>query len=213
MSGQTNTSRPNILFIAVDDLRPQSGCYGKTFMHTPNMDSLAQAGIRFVRSYCQYPLCGPSRTSIMTGMRPNTVKVYSNYTHFRQKVPDAVTLPQHFKNHGYYSIGIGKLYHHTKSMQDPKSWSETPVKYYSNEIQGEYHLKDNINGYQRAEAKAEKQSRKELLKGAPPYEKAELPDTAYQDGKIANEAVSVLERLAKKEDRPFFLGWDFTNRI
>jgi arylsulfatase A-like enzyme len=129
-------------------------------------------------------------------------------------MPDVVTLPQYFKNHGYYTAGIGKLYHHTNEMQDDRSWSENPVKFVEYAIKDEYRLKANIEGYKKTERKAEAAGLKggalhnSSLGGAPPYEKANLPDEAYHDGKIAREAVLKLKRLAENS-KPFFLGVGF----
>ncbi len=111
----------NVLFIMVDDLRPLLGCYGHSKMHTPNIDRLAQRGTLFNRAYCQFPVCNPSRASILTGLRPETNGVQDNYIHFRKTVPEVVTFPQHFKAHGYHSLSIGKIMH--GSLTDEISWS------------------------------------------------------------------------------------------
>ncbi|MFP6901385.1 MAG: sulfatase-like hydrolase/transferase, partial [Opitutales bacterium] len=103
--------QPNVLFIAIDDLRPELGCYGAKHVVSPNIDRLAKRGVLFERVYCQQALCNPSRTSLMTGLRPNTSGVTRNHAHFRTRNPNVVTLPQHFKNNGYEARGIGKLYH------------------------------------------------------------------------------------------------------
>src|SRR5215212_5402235 len=111
----------NVLFIAVDDLRPEFGAYGKTYVHSPNMDKLAERGLVFNRAYCQQAVCSPSRSSLMTGTRPDTTKVWDLVTHFRTALPDVVTLPQLFKNNGYFVQGMGKIYH--GGFDDPPSWS------------------------------------------------------------------------------------------
>ena len=113
--------RPNILFIAVDDLRPELGCYGKDYIKSPNIDSLARSGMRFDRAYVQQAVCSPSRTSIMTGVRPDTSKVWDLVTSFRVALPDVVTIGQHFKQHGYFVQGMGKIYH--GSLNDDATWS------------------------------------------------------------------------------------------
>ena len=114
-----------MLFIAVDDLRPMLGAYGDSVAQTPNIDSLATQGMVFERHYVQQALCSPSRSSMLTGRRPDTTRVYGIGTHFRQQLPDVVTLPQHFKNHGYETRAIGKVYH-SPTLDDAPSWSQTP---------------------------------------------------------------------------------------
>ena len=126
------TVRPNVLFIAVDDLRPELGCYGRDYIKSPNIDRLARAGMVFERAYCQQAVCSPSRSSLMTGTRPDTTKVWDLKTHFRTAIPDVITLGQHFKQHGYFVQGMGKIYH--GGYDDSPTWSvpwQTPkaVKY------------------------------------------------------------------------------------
>ena len=113
--------KPNVLFFAVDDLRPEFGAYGKTYIHSPNLDRLANRGVTFNRAYCQQAVCSPTRSSLLTGTRPDTTKVWDLETHFRKALPDVVTLPQHFKQNGYFVQGMGKLYH--GGFDDPQSWS------------------------------------------------------------------------------------------
>ena len=113
----------NVLFIVVDDLRPLLGCYGHSEMHTPNIDRLAERGTLFNRAYCQYPVCNPSRASVLTGLRPETVGVLNNSTDFRQTIPEVVTLPQHFKTHGYHTRSIGKVADGPSAGNDRLSWS------------------------------------------------------------------------------------------
>jgi len=113
---------PNILFIAVDDLRPELGCYGAEYVKSPSIDRLAENGILFKQSYCQSAVCNPSRASLLTGLRPDQIKVWDLRTDFRDTAPDVITLPQHFKNNGYHTVAIGKIYHNT--LPDSLSWSE-----------------------------------------------------------------------------------------
>lgn len=113
----------NVLFIVVDDLRPMLGCYGHAKMRTPNIDRLADRSTLFNRAYCQLPICNPSRTSILTGLRPDTIGVFSNSGHFREKLPDIVTLPQHFKAYGYHTQSVGKIAHNLAMQDDAYSWS------------------------------------------------------------------------------------------
>ena len=120
--------RPNVLFIAVDDLRPALGCYGDKTAVTPNLDKLAREGILFDRAYCQLAVCSPSRLSLMTGRRPDSIRVWDLGTHFRKAVPKVVTLPQLFKQNGYHARSIGKILHGSGSpSKDPVSWSVDPV--------------------------------------------------------------------------------------
>ena len=115
------TTKPNVLFIAVDDLRPELGCYGSSIAKSPNIDRFADSAVTFTHAYCQQAVCNPSRASLMTGLRPDTIKVWDLKTDFRKTTPDAVTLTQQFMNHGYHAVGIGKIFHN--NIQDPLSWS------------------------------------------------------------------------------------------
>ncbi len=119
----------NVLFIVVDDFYPLLGCYGFPEMHTPNIDRLAQRGTLFNRAYCQYPLCNPSRTSILTGLRPETTGIMSNSVRFREELPNVVTLPQHFKAHGYHTQSVGKITHTLKMQDDDFSWSVPSLRW------------------------------------------------------------------------------------
>jgi iduronate 2-sulfatase len=123
----SHTKQPNILFIAVDDLRTEINCFGAKHMHTPNLDRLAKRGMIFERAYCQQAVCAPSRNSLLTGLRPDALGIYDLYTFFRTKNPDVITLPQHFKNNGYRTESMGKIYHlgHGNS-DDAVSWSVPP---------------------------------------------------------------------------------------
>src|SRR6187401_427713 len=113
-------TKMNVLFIAIDDLRPELGCYGSP-VKSPNLDALASRGLVFERAYCQQAVCSPSRTSLLTGRRPDTTKIYDLETHFRKNIPDVVTLPEYFKKNGYHTQSFGKIYH--GSLDDPQSWS------------------------------------------------------------------------------------------
>ncbi|NND34236.1 MAG: sulfatase [Saprospiraceae bacterium] len=128
-------SRPNVLFIAVDDLRPELGCYGATHVSTPNFDRLAEMSTLFTQAYCQQAVCAPSRNSIMTGLRPDAMGIYNLYTFFRKQVPGVTTLPQHFKNNGYFTERIGKIYHTGHgNLDDSLSWSQPAAKLWRPEI-------------------------------------------------------------------------------
>ena len=192
--------KPNILFIVADDLRADLGCYGSV-AKTPNIDALAKRGVRFDLAFCQQALCNPSRSSFLTGRRPDTLHLWSNGTHFREKNPDVVTLPQWFKENGYESRGVGKIFHnwHTKEKGDRRSWSADEFLHYANhgddvpEVKGE--LPPNIaKGIGRDYGKV------------PVCERRDVPDEAYYDGRVAAEAVKV---LAAVKDKPFFLAVGF----
>lgn len=180
--------RPNVLFIAVDDLKPLLGCYGDQRILTPGIDRLAGRGVRFDRAYTNQAVCAPSRNALMTGLRPDTIGVYDLMTFFRKSRPDAVTLPQYFKTRGYRSESLGKLYHlgHGNSDDPERSWSSKPW---------------NPKGGHRA-----------VPAGAgrgPAVESADVPDHQYADGMIADEAIRRLDAAKADPATPFFLGVGF----
>ncbi|MGB7156428.1 MAG: sulfatase [Tepidisphaeraceae bacterium] len=204
----TQSAKPkpmNVLFIAVDDLRPQLGCYGQAQMKTPNLDALAASGLLFNRAYCQQAVCSPSRTSLLTGRRPDTTRVYDLETHFRTTIPDVITLPQHFKNGGYHTQGFGKIYH--GSLDDERSWSvpHTPVPgpaYADPKTLAE--IKAKREALRDQDLKPRRQNR--LIKG-PPWESAEVSDDdKLPDGKTASSAIKALREV---KDKPFFLAVGF----
>ena len=198
--------RMNVLFIAVDDLRPEIGCYGNGHIKTPNIDKLAAAGTVFNRAYCQQAVCGPSRASLLTGARPDTTKVYDLHTHFRKAMPEVVTLPQHFKNNGYTAIALGKIHH--GSEEDAVSYSEKMWhgKGHPSAKFG-YLLKENQNIVRGLIQKQKSEGKKSKRRPyGPPFENADVPDNHYGDGITADVAIEHLNRL---KDVPFFLGVGF----
>jgi iduronate 2-sulfatase len=199
--------KPNVLFIAVDDLRPELGCYGNLEVKTPNLDQLAAAGMRFDRAYCQYTICGPSRASLLTGLRPDTLKIEEIDTYFRDTVPDVVTLPQHFKTNGYESLYVGKVFHGNQT-DDARSWSRAVAV--EGRRKSEYQLPESLATIQqrRAEAAAKYGENGQLqgMSNGPAWEGAEAEDSDYPDGRTTDAAIATLREV---KDRPFFLGVGF----
>src|SRR4051794_23001723 len=120
--GAEGPKRPNVLFLISDDLRPELGCYGNPHVRTPNIDALAAAGVRFDRAYVQYPLCNPSRTSMLTGRYPTNTGVMDNYSYFGVAHPELLSLPKHFKANGYATLRSGKIFH--EGIDDTAAWTE-----------------------------------------------------------------------------------------
>ena len=183
----------NVLFIACDDLRVELGCYGDTIVKSPNLDRLAARGTMFNHAYCQQALCNPSRASIMTGLRPDTLGIWDLPTHFREVRPEVVTLPELFKQNGYFTQNIGKVFHNWRQEThgDPQSWCVPAMMHFAT------HYSDNavVDG--------------ELPPNLVTTVKTEcrdVPDEAYFDGRIAAEAVMALREI---KDRPFFLAVGF----
>ncbi len=207
--------KKNVLFIAVDDLRPELGCYGHPMVKSPNIDALAKRGVLFERTYCQQAVCGPTRASLLTGKRPDTTKIYDLRTHIRTTMPDVVTLQQHFKNNGYFSVGIGKLFH--VGLEDSTSYS-IPHNIGGGVV---YALEENTKllkagGKVTNDNGANAESTGGVRMRAHPTECADVPDETYQDGSLASLAIESLNKMASKakssseEDRqPFFLGVGF----
>lgn len=204
--------KPNVLFIAIDDLRPELGCYGSPIAVSPNLDALAKAGLLFNRAYCQQAICRPSRASLMTGARPETTGLFHNYVSLRELQPDILTLPQHFIAHGYETVYCGKIFHQGDTDEE-NSWSRAPVKW----LKG---IKKPIGGYALAEnnkmksdnmkvmlAKYGEAARRGLAAG-PAYENADVPDHAYSDGYETLRAIATMKDMVQGE-RPFFLALGF----
>lgn len=189
---------PNVLFIAVDDMNVDLGCYGHDLVKSPHIDRLAERGVRFDLAYCQQALCSPSRTSVMTGMRPDTTGVHDLYTHFRGRFPDAVTLSQLFRRNGYFAARIGKIYHYGNpseigtngNMDDEKSWD----------------VRINPAGRDKAEERSITNVTRRGLGSSLSFMAADGTDLEQTDGLVATGAIKLMEDHA---DRPFFIAAGF----
>lgn len=190
----SDASRLNVLFIAADDLRNDLGFLGAPIVKTPNLDRLAQDGVAFVNAHAQQAVCNPSRASVMTGLRPDTTRVWNLTTHFRDHQPDVVTLPQWFMEHGYTAKGIGKIYHnHGRTAGDAPSWS----------VPEEMHSASHYADVAIVDGRAVREPDREIK-----VERIDVPDDAYFDGRIANLAIEALKEL-RDHGEPFFLGVGF----
>lgn len=192
---------PNVLFMMADDLNNSLGCYGHKLVKTPNLDKLAARGVRFEKAACQFPLCGPSRNSMLTGLYPNSTGILTNGQLFRQTIPSHVCLPQAFRQAGYLAARIGKLYHYnvplsigTNGHDDPGSW-ELEIN-----PAGADRLIDTPNIFSLIPGN---------YGGTLSWYASPSPDEKQTDGMMAHEAEWVLERCAREKDRPFFLALGF----
>lgn len=184
--------KPNVLFIMADDLRPELASYGSPAL-TPHLDRLARRSVQFDRAYCQQAVCNPSRSSMLTGRRPDTPRLWSNGTHFRELNPDVTTLPLWFKEHAYTTRCVGKIFHnwHTKEKGDARSWSAPEFLHYANHGDD----KPQVTGILPPDHAT-----------APKCECRDVPDDTYYDGRVAAEAVRVLNEV---KGGPFFLAVGF----
>jgi iduronate 2-sulfatase len=198
-------TRPNVLLLLVDDLKPSFGAYGDTFVHSPNLDRLAARGMRFDRAYCNQAVCAPSRNSLLTSSRSTSLGIYSLGTNFRRAVPDAVTLPLWFKQHGYHTAGVGKVFHIGHgNVGDERSWS---VPFQPDKVI-DYVLPESTGGKMtREQALFANQPAAGLPRGAA-WENADVADDAYADGRIAAEGIKRLQAYQKSGEK-FFLALGF----
>jgi len=179
---------PNVLFLAVDDLNTRLGCYGWDVVKSPNIDALARRGVRFERAYCQYPLCNPTRTSLLTGRRPPATQVFDNNRWLRHAMPDVVTLPQHFRENGYLTAQTGKIYH--GGLDDDRAWLIGGTPYAP-----------------RKPRTPEETAQRE--RQADRYLALDGDGEDQPDYRTATRAVGLLEQFAKDSSKPFFLAVGF----
>ncbi len=199
--------KPNVLLICVDDLKPLLGCYGDPLAHSPNIDALAKRGVLFERAYCNQAVCAPSRNALLTGLRSTTLGIYDLGTNFRKSRPEAITLPQIFKQNGYRTEGLGKIFHVGHgNHEDPQSWTIPHWK--TNVVAYALPESKSNSGLTREEALFDNKPAQGLPKGAP-WEAADVPDSTYPDGALADEAVKRLRAAALKPNEPFFLAVGF----
>ncbi|MBG89451.1 MAG: hypothetical protein CMO80_21500 [Verrucomicrobiales bacterium] len=198
-------AKPNVLFIAIDDLRPELGCYGSKEVVSPNIDSFAKTAVTFDRAYCQVAVCNPSRVSLMTGLRPDTTKVWDLITRFRETTPEAVTIPQHFRKHGYHAVSFGKIFHNP--WPDNQSWSE-PHEWPKGAQLWSPEARKRLGEFREQMRKAGKREAAIRRMRAQATEIVDIPDDQHTDGAIAKQALKAMRRLADR-DEPFFLAAGF----
>jgi iduronate 2-sulfatase len=187
-----DSPRPNVLFIMADDFRPELASYGSPAL-TPNLTRLAGQAMQINRAYCQQALCNPSRSSMLTGRRPDSTGIWCNSVHFREPSPNVTTLPLWFKEHGYTTRCVGKIFHnwHTDVKGDPRSWSDPEFLHYANHNDDKPQVAGEVP---------------KDLATSPKCECRDVPDEALYDGRVAAEAVRVLGEV---KDKPFFLAVGF----
>ncbi|MDZ4851046.1 MAG: sulfatase [Pirellulaceae bacterium] len=207
---------PNVLFIVADDLNTTIGCYGGNVI-TPNLDALARSGLLFSRAYCQESVCGPSRNSVLSGLRPDTDherigRGNSAGPELRKLMPGAVTLPELFKRNGYHTVSIGKVYHHgevetggpvgPRMPRDELSWSDEP--WYHGTPYQQWYEQESFDLTEKMRS-IPATGRPRIIRGLP-YESSQHPDDVYADGQIANQAILTLRRI---KDQTFFMALGF----
>ena len=224
IQAQVSNSSPNIIFIAVDDLKPTIGAFGDDLARTPNIDLLAENGTVFLNNHTQQAVCGPARASLMTGKRPDYTKVRDLKTKMRDMVPDIVTIPQFFRDNGYTTVGLGKIFDPrcVDQFRDKPSWSIPYMPEHKFDYPSDYgppamgfyqdpkikaHIKELRN---EAKANGVKNLGKYLRDTfKPPFEKTDAPDDAYVDGALAIYANKFLDEYKLESSEPFFLAVGF----
>jgi len=198
--GNSAEKKMNVLFIAVDDMNNDLGCFGHPLVKSPNIDRLASMGVAFSNAYCQFPLCSPSRSSILTGLRPDKTKVFDLKYHFRQDLPDIVTLPQMFINNGYYVARVGKMYHYgnpgdigTNGLDDRASWTER----FNPAGRDKTSLELDVINYT---------PKRGLGAAMAFFSDPKGKDEEHTDGKVADQAIQLLKT---HKDKPFFIAAGF----
>ena len=208
---------PNVLFISVDDLKPAISVYGDPHAVTPQLERLAKMGTTFLNAHCQQAICGPSRASVMTGLRPDQTRVWDLQTKIRAELPDVVTIPQHFKANGYNAVGVGKIFDY-RSVQghkkdDPPSWSR-PYEQFAKNPDSAFGVLNpkfvaRVKQAREELGNANRNKVKKAVGGIPPFEITEdAPDEAYDDGAIAATGVRLIEEFAPGK-KPFFIAVGF----
>jgi len=197
----TEAEKPNVLFLIVDDLRPQLGCYGNTTVQTPNIDAFAKAGVTFESNFCNYPVCGPSRASFMSGMRPHKNFLVNNHCTVEKDFPNYESLPGTFKNNGYHTVSLGKVLHHRLDCLE--DWSERPWG------PGDGDKNKAITGWRNYLSKENIELCKKHGKVGKAWEIGDVADEDYYDGKTASKAIEKLKQF-KKDGEPFFMAVGFT---
>ncbi|HRO47152.1 sulfatase [Agriterribacter sp.] len=201
--------RPNVLFIAVDDLRPELGCYGKAHIKSPNIDRLAMSGVIFNNAFANYPVCGPSRASLLSGIYPGSKRFVIWNCSQDKDVPGIVSLPMHFRNNNYQTVSLGKVYNNFEDGKGSwvKNWrpAETTTNW-------DYQSEEGIRTFEERNKEWYKDQRirdnNNLPQRGPAYESPDVPDIAYEDGRIASRAIEELQHFQDSRE-PFFLAVGF----
>ncbi len=203
------SKKMNVLFIAIDDLKPNLGCYGDKIVKTPNIDRLAKMGTMFMSNYCQQSVCGPTRASLMTGMRPDYTKIWDLKTQMRDMNPDILTLPQYLISMGYNTAGVGKIYHPSSAINkiDPASWNQPYPEATANDYPNGMGKPANTQ-YQNPATKLLFTEKKQKTsdndedaasKKGPSTECLDVPDNAYEDGVNALFAKGQIISMSKMD--------------